>query len=337
MKTESNPPYLLYRDQPSNKQYVSFKDVDDYNRSAVLNDALRNYETAVQTYNNFRNTYADSQIHTYKLNKSFAAKHNKVTKLYKYTRDQNPAVEKILQNTPIKPGDEDLNKKYDNAYGNASRIVSEAGVIKKNTSDYKIPLDPNRNITLRSGGKVNKNVIDALYKASIDANVPFGIALGLAARETGLGQVRQFGTTKKYDYINNREVEIPSIDQDALISNWQQSHTIYIPNSKAARLRNLYDKYIKGQKFSEEETKFFNKWYPKAVKEYAQPMRTVAESPLVNGLKFFAEGKYDGGNDSRHFDMVKRSADEYLADPFIRVYLNKMHYDVGDYKNFKRK
>nr|DAG76207.1 MAG TPA: hypothetical protein [Caudoviricetes sp.] len=35
--------------------------------------------------------------------------------------------------------------------------------------------------------------------------------------------------------------------------------------------------------------------------------------------------------------MVKRSADEYLADPFIRAYLNEMHYNVGDYKNFKQR
>ncbi len=332
-----NHPYLLYRDEPNNRKYVSFKDIDDYNRRAVLNDALRNPETAVQTYNNFRNTYADSQIRTHRANEYFAANDAKSRKFYKYTRDQNPDVEKTLQNAPINPGDEDLNKNYDNIYGNAHRIVSTAGVIKKNTSDHKIALDPYRNIALRSGGKVNKNVIDALYNASKEANVPFGIALGLAARETGLGQVRQFGTAKKFDYINNREVDVPSIDQDALISNWQQSHTIYVPNSKANRLKTLYNKYTEGKKFTDEETKFFNKWYPKAVKEYVQPMRPVTESPLVNGLKFFAEGKYDGGNDSRHFDMVKRSADEYLTDPFIRAYLNEMHYDVGDYKNFKRR
>ena len=204
--------------------------------------------------------------------------------------------------------------RYAYTHGGRSGVYDDKNVIKMPRSE---------NLRLRTGGYVNKNVLKALYEASKQAGVPFRTALGLAARESGLGQVRSYNTGMQETVVpTEMQQPLRAISKTDLLSNWQQFGTIYLSNAQEDRLNDLYTKYRSAVPLTAKETEEFRKLYKKKQAETFQPIPSVVEDPLVNGLKHFKSGDYN--NSPTYYNAVQKSADEYLSDKNLQEYLRKM-------------
>lgn len=183
---------------------------------------------------------------------------------------------------------------------------------------YTTPYIPEKEIRLTTGrfntGRISTNVLDSLLESSKRTGYPFVDALGLAARESGLGYARGHR-------ING------SISNTDLLSNWQQIQTVYNTNKALDKFNSIYDKYIQKEQISNQELEFVKQFIANEQKEH-DSTKPITENVYDNALKYFESGKYNPG-DTSYMNTVRNEGKILMQDPAIKKWAKTAKFAEG--------
>ena len=234
-----------------------------------------------------------------------------------------------------------------------------------NDNNYKIPYIKSKYIKLTKAGKLSgvelsTNMLDSLYKYSIQANIPFSDALGIAGTETGFGK---FPSTT---YLSSKDIR--KLEEDA--KNKGISSSEFIRNKGVnptdllnyhAYFRNSYNDLIGAvvrkigkDEFAHDATSGYvnagidpirlnydgeqietllKNGYKYADKTYE---KIKNNNPLLNAFLFYKNNNYNPGDTTTN-NKIKQVGLEIINSPEIQKYLrNKKKYGGIHIKPSKR-
>lgn len=234
-----------------------------------------------------------------------------------------------------------------------------------NDNNYKIPYIKSKYIKLTKAGKLSgvelsTNMLDSLYKYSIQANIPFSDALGIAGTETGFGK---FPSTT---YLSSKDIK--KLEEDA--KNKGISSSEFIRNKGVnptdllnyhAYFRNSYNDLIGAvvrkigkDEFAHDATSGYvnagidpirlnydgeqietllKNGYKYADKTYE---KIKNNNPLLNAFLFYKNNNYNPGDTTTN-NKIKQVGLEIINSPEIQKYLrNKKKYGGIHIKPSKR-
>lgn len=188
---------------------------------------------------------------------------------------------------------------------------------------YTTPYIPEKEVMLTTGrfntGRISTNVLDSLLASSKRTGYSFEDALGLAARESGLGYARWHKAKGK-------------LSNTALLSNWNQVQTVYNTNSMVDKFKSIYNKYINEQPITDKELDFIKLYIDNEDKQY-DSTRPITENVWDNALKTFESGNYNHA-DPTYMNKVRMEGRMLMQDPAIKRWAKTAKFaeggEVGD-------
>jgi LysM repeat protein len=189
---------------------------------------------------------------------------------------------------------------------------------EKIASKYSIPYKEENRLNLTKGrfntGYTTTDVLDAIYNAAKNTGTDFSTALGLAARESGLGYARNFEKNG-------------NITMTDLYSNWNQIHPILMGNKARADYGKLKAKYNDKIPLSDSEIKFMSEFVKKWNKE-VDSIHDINENPIENALKYYSTGEYN--KNKEHSKLVQKEGALLLTDPAIQKWAKQRGYTFAE-------
>lgn len=183
---------------------------------------------------------------------------------------------------------------------------------------YTTPYIPEKEVVLTTGrfntGRISTNVLDSLLASSKRTGYPFEDALGLAARESGLGYARYHRAKGK-------------LSNTALLSNWNQVQTIYNTNNMVDKFKSIYNKYMNEQPITDKELDFIKLYIDNEDKQY-DSTRPITENVWDNALKQFESGNYNPA-DPTYMDKVREEGRMLMQDRAIKKWAKTAKFNEG--------
>lgn len=188
----------------------------------------------------------------------------------------------------------------------------------KEIGKYTTPYIPEKEIMLTIGrfntGRISTNVLDSLLASSKRTGYPFEDALGLAARESGLGYARYHRAKRK-------------LSNTALLSNWNQVQTVYNTNNMVDKFKSIYNKYVNKQPITDKELDFIKLYIDNEDKQY-DSTRPITENVWDNALKQFESGNYNPA-DPTYMDKVREEGRMLMQDRAIKKWAKTAKFNEG--------
>jgi hypothetical protein len=194
-------------------------------------------------------------------------------------------------------------------------LKAERGKI---AAKYSIPYKEENRLNLTTGrfntGYTTTDVLDAIYNAAKNTGTDFSTALGLAARESGLGYARNFEKNG-------------NITMTDLYSNWNQIHPILNDNKAVENYHKLRTKYNNKIPLSDSEIKFMSEYVKKWNKE-VDSIHDINENPIENAFKYYSTGEYN--KNKEHSKLVQKEGALLLTDPAIQKWAKQRGYTFAE-------